>query len=439
MKKQSLILTFLFLVTSQTHAASFAAVESNLLDATNRMEKRPTFYIQCKLRHAADCENLRKDFFNRVTVIDRVDNDTAMIKVRLTEKSKSNGIIVSSSWSSNEEISMVDFSLPDLFLSKDYDETRMQGEILTLLMQGLIPHIRVKDGKGLDVITAKLEEPKNGEFDASVDLGGSVEKGGMGSLNPDGTKGPSSSNTSLNGSVTLNYSTQRARVLVNVNGEESKFSVPSDEGGKITAGNFAKTAKVLAVYSMTKDKRWSVAIMSSFKGDPGSNLRSGTSIGAGVEYNLVPFRIEKPYEFRVRTNVKQRSDRLVLVNERGNDHEQYSELCFELYTYWMLLQDKASFTGTLGASKNLTFRGYSSLDAGGTFSFQIFKGVHLNANASYSLAKRSINFPGEPDFSNPLQTQFQSGYEGGSFNTTVGLSFDIGRRRASSKKDRRFQ
>lgn len=446
MKKQIGFIASLLLLAGQANAASYAVAESKLVEAVNKMESRPTFYIQCQLRYAHDCEDLRETFFERVKVIDRLDNDSAMIKVKLTDESTIDGIIVRSSWSSSDEISMVDFSLPDLFLPNEYDAPKMLSEVLTLLSQGLIPHIRVKSGNGLeDVIVASLEDPvepkedKPGTFYVAFGVAGSASKSGIGSVNADGSKGPATSSSSFNGSVTLNNSTERTRLLLNASGSKVQASLPSYEGGTVSAENFSKHVSVLAVYSLNKSKRWNVAVMGSQSGNPGSNLKSGTGFGTGLEYNLVPFRVDQPYEFRVQANVKQFSDALVMVNDRGNTNEKYAELSLQLYAYWLLLKDKATLTGTVSGSKNLTYSGYSDFNVNATFSYQIFKGVRLNTNASYGFLKKNIRFPGSPDFSNPLQTQYQSGFSGGSYYTSVGLSFVLGKGGLFYTRDRRFQ
>lgn len=442
----SLGILFLLLHSGAAKAATFSVAESRLVKATNEVKDRPSFYIQCQLRYSLDCENLREAFFDRVNVIDRVDNPSAQIVVLLTDESTTTGVIVRSKWSSSEEISMVDFSLPDLFLPNEYDAAKMQSEILTLLVQGLIPHIQVKSGNGLEeVIIASLGDPtsppteKTGPFYASFGIAGSASKSGIGSQNSDGTSGPSRSSSSFSGTITLNHSTERTRLLVNGKAFQSKSSLPGMDGTSVSAENTSKSVDVLAVYSLTKSKRWNVALMGSQSGNAGANLKKSGSVGAGLEYTLVPFRIDQPYEFRVHTKVNQFSDRLVMVNDRGNFSESYKELSLQLYAYWLLLKDKASLSGTIDGSKNLTYSDYSSVSANATFSYQITRGVRMNTSASYGFLKKDIRFPGMPDFSNPLQTQYQSGYSGGSYYTSVGLTFIVGKGGAIFSRDRRFQ
>ena len=61
--------------------ASPASAVFTLQSVASQLQERPTLFIQCQLRYAMDCEELRRQFFEKLNVLDRVDNDRAMIKV----------------------------------------------------------------------------------------------------------------------------------------------------------------------------------------------------------------------------------------------------------------------------------------------------------------------------------------------------------------------
>ncbi|MDH4469046.1 MAG: hypothetical protein QE271_13390 [Bacteriovoracaceae bacterium] len=418
-----------------------------ILDMANHFQERPTLFIQCQLRYAIDCEQLRRIFFEKLHVLERVDNDTAMIKVLLTDESGPQGILVHSKWSSNDDISMVDFSLPDLLLPTEFDAIKIQTEMITLLAQGVLPHIRVKSGLGTEEIIIKSLKNgtttppgnSNGPFYMDISLSGSSFRSGIGAVNPDGTSAPSTSSVFANGSVLLNNSTERTRVYVSGNASYSKNTQPGPGNTTLSAENFAPSLLVVGVYSLTKNKRWNVAIMGVQFANPGSNLVRGRNIESGVEYNLVPFRVTESYEFRVRATASNSDDRLVMANDRGNTHENYYQAAFQLYGYWLLLNDKASLTGSISASKNLSHAGYYSASSQLSFSFQISRGVRITTSGSYRYQAKNMRFPGIPDFSNPLQTQFLSGYSGGSYSTSLGISFILGKGSSIYSRDRRFQ
>jgi hypothetical protein len=443
-----LLICYSFMFSRLASAApTLHALHEEISEIANQLSERPSLFIQCQLRFAMDCEELRRIFFEKLTVIDRVDNDTAMIKVLLTDETNPQGILVHSKWSSRDDVSMVDFSLPDLLLPVEFDSMKIQSELITLLSQGIVPHIRVKSGIGIEEIIIKSQEnptaPRpqnaNGPFYMDISVSGSSFRSGIGAVNPDGTSAPSSSSLFGNGSLLLNHSTDRTRVFVSGNASYSRNSQPGPDNTTISAENFAPSLVVVGVYSLTKNKRWNVAIMGIESANRGANLIRGSRSEVGIEYNLVPFRVTQSYEFRVRASGSRTIDRLVVANDRGNTHENYYQAAFQLYGYWLLLQDKASLTGSISANKNLSHAGYYSASSQLSFSFQISRGVRLSASGSYAYQARNMRFPGLPDFSNPLQTQFLSGFSGGSYSTSLGVSFTLGKGSSIYARDRRFQ
>jgi hypothetical protein len=393
-----------------------------------------------------DCEVLRRAFFDRLKVLARVDDDSAMIKVLLTDERTPEGTVVHSQWSSREDFSVVDFPLPDLLLPGQYDSAKIQSAIITLLSQGVLLHIRVKSGTGLEeVIVGSLSNPDTPPTESSspfyMDIGvsGSASKNGIGAKNLDGSAGSATSSSFGSGSLTMNRSTERTRWYAQGMANYSKNSQPGADGAVISADNFSRWVTVMAVYSLNRSKRWNVAIIGNQSADPGSNLDQARDLSAGLEYNLVPFRVDQPYEFRVRAELTNHRDRLVLVNDRGNTNENYRSASLQLYAYWLLLKDKANVTASLSADKNLSHSGYFSTSAYLSFSYQITRGIRIDSGGSYGYLKKNMRFPAVPDYSNPLRTQYLSGYSGGSYSTSVGLSFTIGKGGAIFSRDRRFQ
>lgn len=438
------LLLVLFLSGQPLFAAQW--IETRLDEMSLDLADKPSLYIKCQLRIAMDCEVLRRRFFDQYKGLDRVDSENALIQVLLTDESSPQGTVVHSLWSSKKELSMVSFPLPDLLLPPQYDSAQIQAAMITLLTQGTLAHIRVKSGTGLEqALNANLSNPgqttpqdPNSPFFVDISLSGYASKSGIGAKNADGTNAFATSNATGLGSVTLNYSTKRVRVFSNVYGSYSKTTQPG-VNETLSAENFSRGAVVVGVYSIDQKSRWNVAIIHYVGADPGSNLKRTSEISPGLEYTLVPFRIDQPYEFRVRGYYSHNTDRLVLANDRGNTKETYASLAAELYLYWLLLKDKASITTSLGGSKNISHDGYYKFNSSLSFNYQITSNIRFTASGSYGYLKKSIRFPGTPDYSNPLQTRYLSGFAGGNFSTSIGVAFTLGKGGTIYSRDRRFQ
>ena len=444
--KYLLIITYIVIgfITFNLQAAN-RTNSHEIFELSEQLSEKPTFYIQCQLRYAMKCEDLISAFFAKFTVIERVDNNSAMMKVVLSDESLGENVIVHSKWSSSKDLSIVDFPLPNLNLPSQFDSAKKQAELITLLSQGVLLHIRVKVGTGLEeVVISSIKDndaaptDSEGTFYTKISLNGQASKNGIGSVNTNGSSGPVTSNSYGNGSIVLNNSTDRTRIFINGNASYEKATQPGAEGETISADNTSASLIILGVYSLTKDKRWNVAVVGVVSTDKGDNLKNGQTLSTGLEYNLVPFRIDQPYEFRVRSFLSRTSDRLVFVNDRGHTSETYDEVSIQLYAYWLLLKDKASLNGHLSADKNLTYSGYYSASANLKFEYQVNHTVSFNVSTRYSFTGKNIRFPGEPDYSNPLATKYLSGYSGGGYYTSVGVSFKLGKGRTKYSQDRRF-
>lgn len=413
---------------------------------TNDFEQKPTFYIKCQLRFAMDCNELRRLFFEKFFVLERKDDDSAMIRVLLTDEQTNEGTIVHSAWSSNNEISVADFNLPELKLPKEFDTVKIQNNLITLLAQGVLPHIRVKSGQGLeDVIINSLQDPvkppmpASGPFYVDINLSGMADKNGIGAKNPDGTPGFSSGNASFYSSVMLNHSTERTRILFTGDAGYGKETIPAINGTSYSSERFNSYIELLTVYSVTKNKLWNIAVSSKYGVDRANNLVSGVELGGGVEYNLVPFRVDQPYEFRVQAGYRNTEDHLVLVNGRNHQHENYSILNLRIYLYWLFDHDKMSLNSSLGGEKNISHTGYYNGSAYLNFQYHINDHISAGVGGVVGFTAKNMRFPGTPDFSNPLNTKYLSGYSGGYYQTFISINVNLGKGGTISSRDRRFR
>ncbi len=441
MKLLKVLIGFLFAANAQ--AASSDSQIQYLESRAARMADKPTLYIQCELRTAMDCETLRRAYFDRLKVIERKDDATALIRVRITDEEVRSGTLIHAQWSAR---TIVDAPLPDLLLRPQYDAAKIQSELIELITRPVVVVVQMEGGSELvDLVIESLKAGSSGApkkpspYYAEIDLEGSAKKSGIGALNADGTPGPATSSANGTGSIELNRTTLRTRISAAFSAKYAKESQPGDDGSILTAENLSRSFDFVGVYSINKTARWNVALIVNQYSDPGSNVQDSLNAQVGLEYNLVPFRVDQPYEFRIRAGLKKVEDHLVIANDRGNTVEDYYSVGAQLYTYWLILKQKASITGGLSARKNVSYRGYYSGSANLSFSYQITSGIAVNATGKYSYVKKSIDFPAVPDFSNPLQTQYLSGYSGGSYSTSLGVSFNIGRGSQIRSRDRRFK
>ena len=89
-------------------------------------------------------------------------------------------------------------------------------------------------------------------------------------------------------------------------------------------------------------------------------------------------------------------------------------------------------TGIVAGNALPSIKGYESGMVLGSFSYQIRRGVEFSSSAVYAYVKRNINFPGTPDFSNPVATNLLSGYAGGSYQFSMGIKLKLDRGKGGS-------
>lgn len=396
------------------------------------------------------CElDIRQQYFSKNTNIVREDNpEKATIQVKFWDEVIGNSTVLHSAWSSTDELSVVSFKKDLRFQNED--NLKKISNIQNLLTSGVMAHLRVissvngsgtvtvayeADAAGETSGTKKTQAPYTGPFYLSFSVDGYSNKNGIGAKNSDGTL--TGENSSFNGSVasTVNYSTRKLRLKVDLGANQSASSVPDGSGGVIKSGSKRRSATLLTVYSFgnvdsLKPKRWNLVMIGSTNTDPASNVQIRKLVTSAVEYTLVPFRIDENRELRFQLGGAGSDLKLLSPNGRGNTQEKYVSAFTQIYLYWLFAGNKEnvnppSIETSLNASKNLRFAGHYNFGASVSFNYPITKKISFHTSGNYNYSAKSLSYPGRADYTNPAQTQYLSGNSGGDFFIEAGIHITL--------------
>lgn len=404
-------------------------LESLIIENAPKLKQKLTLYIYCQNLTSIDCIDFRRYYQERMKgAIDLLDNDSATMRVNLYQRSVPNAIKIYGDWIYNGGNTV---PLPERELSWLLDADAMKAELSTVVTQAVASVIEIKSGAGIEELVLKSlngEEAQPTErtspYYAIISLSGMASKSGIGAVNPDGSAGPSTSYLNAAGYATVNRVTKKTRYMVSLDGAYSKTTQPGPNGVTYLADNFSKNLVVLGIYSIDPKSRWNVALIANRTSNPGANLDRKNHAVAGIEYNLVPFRIKQPYEFRVDAGVGYSDDRMVMPNGRGLTREQYLGLGAKLFGFWLLGKEQnASVTSSISGRALPGIKGYGSASVNAKFNYQVRKGLTFSTSASYTYTKRNINTRGTPDWSNPAEIDYISVYDGGNYSLDFTISY----------------
>jgi hypothetical protein len=406
-------------------------------------------FVECNLRvssqYGITCTNVESTFFGRYGRYfsrARAKRD-APLSVKISDTSVGGTFVkYTFEWSSEESFSVEDRAYwieldPGILLT-----TAMQTKLSLGMMKGAMVY--------LSVANAEIDE--EGALKVTVDGGGDAKakknfftrlensnfhtEGGA-SLNG-GSSGSYQRNSSATGYLDVNYSPDRYRFMGGffINGQS--ITQPNDSGGSLKAKNTNRGAFVMGARSFGEKRKWSVALYAEFHENSGNNENRNLSRGVALEYILVPYRTTQNKEVYARIGSGMQDLDLLLENDLGHRVHSYHFVFSEVGTYWTLFNSNFVLSARGRVKLNTAYQDYSIFSGNLAAQYKISKVVALNAEYALSYHKKSLNFPKNPNYSNPLQTQFLTGAPGKNTTFSVGISVNIGNGDRKSS-DRRWK
>jgi hypothetical protein len=392
-------------------------------------------FFECNLRSkAVECVNIRSEFTSRYGRYFRVVNASrdALVTVELTDQSAAGtAMTYTFEWSAKEPYSVED--------RKDVIKLDPGVLLSTALQSKLAIRMFLTATDYLSIANAEIEENgaitltpdsdggegaakrnfftrlENSPFFGKVHAmtggnnNGSVQKGGYSELD-----------------VSVNYSTDKYRFAVGGFTFIQSETQPGDAGTKLKASNAQKGFKTIAARSFGKKKRWSFGVISEIHSNRGNNENLTADGATGIEYNVVPYRTTENQELYVRVGTGIREIDLLLENELGHRVHSYHFVYSEVGAYWTLFDSNFIVTATGKAKVYSKQPKYSQYGGAVGLRYRTGSIVTLNANYSFGFQEKSLSFPKNPNYTNPLMTQFLTGSPGRNSSFTIGFLFNIG-------------
>lgn len=413
--------------------------------------KKLRIAIDCnRLKNTNQCFPLLRVITDEIATVELVSRDRAQLTVDLWDEKAPNGFNVFAKWKSvHQSVPVADFQLPELNIPFQYDFAKQLHLLKNYFAQGLIPCLDIakSESGAFNLVRDLNKNPGEDHLDPETieddpwyfqySIYGSTGGNGLGAKDTDGKSIPSNSRLSFDTFFLANRSTESSRFFAILDLDGEKYSQPSAQG-RVSASNYAQKAQVLYGISLDSKSKWNIAIQSQAERNPGSNLGQSFSGTGFFEYTLIPFRVEQNYEGRVAILVSQYLDELQSENSLNKKYLNYQTLGIRIFAYWQLLQNKASFTTTVKAEQVLIQERFQNAGVSTTFRINLSGRFTATMNASFNYTTRSIRFPKSPDFSNPLRTNFLTGYPGASFSLSTGLQISLSRGWKIYNRDRRF-
>ncbi len=436
-------MTMLHLILSSSLA--FAQLEEAQSDVASPVTP---VHVECALRQTTkiSCSDFIRGFFADTQSVIAQENslDKASISLTLFDDADTGSLTkYTFAWKSKDHIQVSDF---EYFYSVDQttlDADQLRDALLRRAAAGVTMYldvIKIKADEG--VLSGSYQTPKNG-VDAGEDgLFTRLQKSPLyfnlgldGSFRTTGQAPYVNSSLSVNPDVNVVYLKDRYKIDLLGYFKNTKTSVPSSAGGTLSAQTQSKYVNAVFVYTMKR--RWSVAVIENIGSDTAANTKFFSNTTAGLEWALVPFRTNQNQELSFRVGATNNVMDLNYANQRGNLEERYMTAFARVYSYWSFMENRATLRLSTGVETNLKYKGYQKYNLGATVTFQLNRSTKLSFNGYYNYMTKSLNYPGTPDYSNPLLVQQMTGQAGRSLYSSVSLDITIGNSLKKSR-DRRW-
>ncbi len=393
-------------------------------------------FFECQmLQTPVDCEEISREFFRaHGSIFRRVPRkDESDIWVKMTDRVDAGEVrYIQFEWKAREAIDTPDLNPAPYRI--DFQSTPINvavNQIATQMAAHAAYYLRVISAVTTDQSTVVVFESLNGAvgkkpYDGPLFL----------DLNMSANGNRNGANSSFYASGTMNatYSTAKFKVTAFSHLSHQNTTAATADG-KLSGNNTAVSSSLRGIYSF--HKRWSVAIYGYHYQDPGNNVDGMRDAITGVEWILVPFRQTQLTEAYVRAGTGIADMDLGSKNALGWDRRTYAFLFAYGFVRVPLINNKltASFRGS--AYQYPEFKGYQRFSAMAEATYQVTGQVRLQGSYTLDYRKRSLTFPANPDYSNPLQTSFLRNAPGLSTQFSLGIGITLGNSRRQ-QEDRRW-
>jgi hypothetical protein len=425
---------FALLVMVCLHAAGARA---SLPDAPKAQNGKFRLNIECTFRYTTitNCQDFKTLFFSQESsLVEEVDseNDVDLI-LSLTDEQQADASHVgyTFSWTSNLPDAPGPISLP-LILSTLLDTNSTLNALVQNGAKGLLVYCSIvnqnpgdngqvvvvysPDGSGGTPSGGWLNKLANSPWFFNIAGSGTLASSGKGANNEKLT----------NGSVApeVAYFTDKYKVDLTASAAYTGEAVPSGTGGQISAHDLAESASGMVVYSVATN--WSVAVINNTIKNTGANVKLHNDIDTGVEWTLVPFRTTQNRELAFRVGPEFTTLSLAQANDLGHLQEKYMSAFAQIYFYWVALGDKLTSSLSSTTTDDLQHSNYYKTTVTGTLGYQFNSVLGVTGSANYIFEPRSITYPANPNFTNPLQSTFLTDQPGGGYSYSVTLNIKLG-------------
>ncbi len=254
---------------------------------------------------------------------------------------------------------------------------------------------------------------------------------GQGNYNSSAGGGFKMFNTPVGGE--LAYVTDKFKTGFKTSFNVMHLSTPDGTGGRLSGSMVDQNYTAVAIYSLTNN--WNVAFINTNVKNPSSNIENGNSFQSGVEWTLVPFRDNKNqnHELAFRMGTAIDNSELSSPNYLNHIKENYLAVFSQIYLYWVTKSSKFNVTLINTVSENLKYKDNFGVNTSANARYQMNQALTFMGIFNYNYSNTSLTYPLNPDFSNPLQSQFLRGQSGHNINLVFGVNVSIGN---SPKKNR---
>ncbi len=411
------------------HAAETADTrdEEQYIQDMQQFKGKPLkVFTKCDLRAAPlDCQEVIRDFFIAYgKYFEQVTSPAeAQIQFQLTDERASNTeVLFHFSFDGDPLLSVSDFSYAVKVDTTVIDSVALLNLTLKSIARGLSVYLTVvsasQEDSGLTVVynTAGAAGPgakKTYDGPFYFDVG----------LNASGSHSQTNASSNSSASGLLNYSGDKLGFRVNLSAYQNKTTIPT-ETGPLTGKNTEVYGSAIGFYSFKK--RWSVALAVSEYAAPAQNVSGEQEAAVGVEWNLVPYRINETREIYFRVGTGLRDLDLELQNDLGFNRETYHFLFAQVYANWALLNSKANISISGSSTLYSKYMDYSRIRGSVNASYQITRAIRISGGYNLSFSKKSLTFPQSPDYSNPINSMYLGGAAGVSTGFNIGVSVTLG-------------
>jgi len=405
----------------------------------------------CILRYTTvtNCVDIKNEFFQQQSnIIDRVDSSSNVdLEFTVTdEQIDATHIGYTYKWISHmPETSTEPFIPPPLVLSTGLDQlstlTKLRDNASKCLAFYLDIVSEVAGDNNSTTVTYKLpnDDPASPEKPGWIErLANSPYYFNLrvsGSSATQGSKGNTTKQEGFPESLEVAYLKSKFKVDVTGSVSVSKMSLPNGTGGTLSGSDTQKNFSGLTVYSFTKD--WSVAVVNTATIDPGANIRLQNTTQTGVEWILIPFRTTENHELAFRVGPQYTTLNLYTPNILNHVNENYLGVFAQVYLYWVTFRDKLMIGLSGTGTENIQHTNFYQATFAASATYQVNSIIGFTGQASYLIDPQSITFPGNPNYSNPLQSLFLSGQPGSTSNFSFSMNLTLGNSRWK-KRDRRW-